>query len=453
MSALDLRRPESQEVRILHAGDHGWDQARRAFNLLVEQRPAAIALPRDAEDVAAAIRYARSRGLQVAAQATGHNAGPLGALDGTLLLNTSRLTGLSIDAADRRVRVDAGLKWGHVVPPLSELGLAALHGSSPDVGIVGYTVGGGLSWLGRQHGLQCNAVQAFEVVTADGELVYTDPGNEPELFWALRGGGGSFGVVTAVEFTVQPVAELYAGALFFPAARASEVLHTWHGLLPSLPDQFMTWTALVQLPPEDTIPAPLRGGAFAVVMGAFLGEAADGRDLLHDLWGLGPEVDTFATVPPVGLGELAMDPPLPLPYRTGHQLVGALPSASLDDFVAAVDMRPGAPLAIAQLRHMGGALARRPAGAGALATLPGELSVLGVGLVTDEASSCAVDAALDAVTASLADHRVGHYANFVEEPADARRFFDEPTWARLGRVKRAYDPADVIRGNHPIPVA
>ncbi|MGY1761431.1 FAD-binding oxidoreductase [Geodermatophilus sp. SYSU D00779] len=453
MSALDLRRPESQEVRILRAEDRGWDEARRAFNLLIDQRPAAMALPRSAEDVAAAIRYARNRGLRVAAQATGHNAGPLGALDGTLLLNTSRLTGLSIDAADRRVRVGAGLKWGHVVPQLSDLGLAALHGSSPDVGIVGYTVGGGLSWLGRQHGLQCNAVQAFEVVTADGELLRTDPSCEPELFWALRGGGGSFGVVTAVEFTVQPVAELYAGALFFAAERASDVLSTWHGLLSSLPDQFTTWAALVQFAPLPEIPDLLRGRAFTVVMGAFLGAAADGRDLLGDLVSLGPQIDTFATVPPVGLSELAMDPPDPLPYRTAHQLVGALPSSSLDDFVAAVDMRPGASLAIAQLRHMGGALARRPAGAGALATLPGELSVLGVGLVTDEASSSAVDAALDAVTASLADHRVGHYSNFVEEPVDARRFFGESTWARLCRVKRAYDPADVIRGNHPIPLA
>jgi FAD/FMN-containing dehydrogenase len=449
---LDLQQPESQAVPILHPGDADWDASRQVFNLLVDQRPTAIACPGDEREVAAAIGYARRRGLQVTAQSTGHNAAPLGALDGTLLLNTSRLTGLSIDAADHRVRVGAGLRWEHVVPRLSELGLAALHGSSPDVGIVGYTLSGGVSWLARRHGLQCNAVQAIEVVTADGELVRTDPSCEPELFWALRGGGGSFGVVTAVEFAVQPVEELYAGALFFPAGRASEVLHTWHGLLPSLPDELMTWTALMNFPPEDAIPEPLRGRAFTVVMAAFLGTATDGRDLLRDLLALGPEIDTLATVPPVELSKLAMDPPLPLPYRTGHQLVGALPPEAIDEFVAAVDMRPGAPLAIAQLRHMGGALGRPPSGAGAVATLPGELCVLGVGVVTDEASSRAVDAALEGVTASLADHRVGYYANFVEEPADARRFFDESTWARLRRVKRAYDPTDMIRGNHPIPV-
>jgi FAD/FMN-containing dehydrogenase len=211
---LDLQQPKSQAVPILHPGDADWDASRQVFNLLVDQRPTAIACPGDEREVAAAIGYARRRGLQVTAQSTGHNAAPLGALDGTLLLNTSRLTGLSIDAADHRVRVGAGLRWEHVVPRLSELGLAALHGSLPDVGIVGYTLSGGMSWLARRHGLLCNAVQAIEVVTADGELVRTAPSCEPELFWALRGGGGSFGVVTAVEFAVQPVEELYAGALF-----------------------------------------------------------------------------------------------------------------------------------------------------------------------------------------------------------------------------------------------
>ncbi|HEX6023728.1 MAG TPA: FAD-binding protein, partial [Solirubrobacter sp.] len=145
--------------------------------------------------------------------------GPLGPLADTVLLNVSQLDSVAIDAQARRVRVGAGVRWEQVVPQLSELGLAALHGSSPDVGIAGYSLGGGMGWLARKHGLQTNSVTAFELVTADGHLVRADACHEPELFWALRGGGGNFGVVTAIEFAVFPYAELYAGASFFPFAR------------------------------------------------------------------------------------------------------------------------------------------------------------------------------------------------------------------------------------------
>ena len=151
------------------------------------------------------------------------------------------------------------------MPALSELGLAALHGSSPDVGIAGYSLGGGMGWLARKHGLQTNSVTAFELVTADGHLVRTDAVHEPDLFWALRGGNGNFGVVTAIEFEVYPYAELYAGALFFPFARTREVLHAWRELLPALPDELMTWAAILHFPPDPALPEALRGGSFAVV--------------------------------------------------------------------------------------------------------------------------------------------------------------------------------------------
>jgi FAD/FMN-containing dehydrogenase len=142
--------------RIVRPGDRDWDSARGTFNLLIDQRPEAIAFPADEREVAAVIAYARRRGLRLAAQATGHNPGPLGSLEGTLILNTSALTGVSIDAGARRVRVGAATKWEKVTPRLSELGLAGLHGSSPDVGIVGYSLGGGIGWLARKHGMQTN---------------------------------------------------------------------------------------------------------------------------------------------------------------------------------------------------------------------------------------------------------------------------------------------------------
>src|SRR3954464_434824 len=223
MDAGLVRAPSAGE--LLMPDEPGWDAARQAFNLVLDQRPAAIALPENENDVSLAIRFAAGYGLRVAAQRTGHNAAPLGPLDGTLLLKTDRLQGIEIDPVARRARVRAGAKWANLVPRASELGLAALHGSTPDVSIAGYALGGGLGWYGRKHGLAANSVTAIELVTADGELRRVDRTNEPELFWALRGGGGNFGVVTALEFDLYPVSEVYAGVLFFPFERSADVLH------------------------------------------------------------------------------------------------------------------------------------------------------------------------------------------------------------------------------------
>src|SRR4051794_4122238 len=221
---------------VVLPGDPRYDEARSSFNLLVDQRPATVAFPSDAREVAAAVSLAQRHGLRVAPQATGHNQAPLGDMSDLLLLNVSRLQEIRVDPGARSVRVGAGVKWDRVAPRLSAHGLAGLHGSSPDVGIAGYSLGGGMGWLSRKHGLQTNAVTALELVTAQGELIRVDAGHEPELFWALRGGGGNFGVVTAIEFGVVELEELYAGALFFPVERADEVLHTWNVARHSFPD-------------------------------------------------------------------------------------------------------------------------------------------------------------------------------------------------------------------------
>jgi FAD/FMN-containing dehydrogenase len=437
---------------VVLPGDPGWDQARSGFSLLEDQHPAAVAFPSDATDVAAAVTYARRAGLRVAPQATGHSQGPLGDLEGTLLLNVNRLQEVRVDPGAQQVRVGAGVKWERVVPRLSAHGLAGLHGSSPDVGIAGYSLGGGMGWLARKHGLQTNAVTAFELVTADGALVRADHEHHTDLFWALRGGGGNFGVVTAIEFAVHPVDEVYAGALFFPFGRAADVLHTWSALLPGLPDELMSWASLLHFPPIPDVPAYARGRSYAVVMAAFLGTKAEGRSLLRPLLDLGPVRDSFATVPPVVLADLAMDPLDPLPIHSGHELLDGLPAKAIDGVLAAVGPGSGRgeTLTMLQLRHMGGALAREAPGAGARATLPGEISMFALGVAPDAAAHADVRAAVADVQAALAPHRAGHYPNFVEEPADASSFFSPVTWDRLRRVKALYDPQDVFKGNHHI---
>ena len=200
-----------KDALIVLPHDPSWDEARLAWNLSADQQPAAVALPETAADVQAVVRWARHRGLRIAPQGTGHNALPLGSLAHTVLLKTGRMRGVEIDASAHRARVEAGVLWGEVSDAAAEHGLAALAGSSADVGVVGYSLGGGVSWLGRRYGLASNSVTAVELVNAAGELVRADAEQNTDLFWALRGGGGSFGVVTALEFTLYPIAEVYAG--------------------------------------------------------------------------------------------------------------------------------------------------------------------------------------------------------------------------------------------------
>src|SRR3954471_12329016 len=185
---------------VVTPADQAWDVSRQAWNLAVDQRPAAGVFPADDAGVVPLVNSAREAGLRVAPQGTGHNARPLGDLSNTILVKTSGMTGVEVDAANRRARVRAGALWQDVMPVAASHGLAALGGSSPDVGVVGYSLGGGIGWLARKYGMQTNAITAVEVVTADGSLVRDDRDSEPELFWALRGGGGNFGIVTALEF-------------------------------------------------------------------------------------------------------------------------------------------------------------------------------------------------------------------------------------------------------------
>ena len=443
------------EGRIVYPTDSDWDAAHQAFSTLVDQRPDAMVFPADEADVVTIVNYAREHGVRIAPQATAHNAGPLGELDDTIVVQTSEMTDVSIDPAAHRVRVGSGIKWEKVAPQLSDHGLAGLHGSSPDVGIAGYSLGGGMGWLARKYGLQTNSVTAIELVTADGQVRRVTAENEPELFWALRGGGGNFGIVTAIEFAVYPVEELYAGALFFPAERAAEMFHTWRELLPTFPEELMTWASILHFPPLPEVPEPFRGASYAIVMGAYLGEEREGRELLQRLRELRPEIDTFAMVPPIELGELAMDPPDPLPFISGHELVGELPAELIDEFLEIVGPESGSGTTVTmfQLRHLGGALARKSPGAGARATLPGEVSLFTLGVAPDEETVQTVRARIDRLVAAAEPHRAGKYPNFVEEPADASDFFDAETWQRLCEVKVLYDPQDLFKGNHHVPPA
>jgi FAD/FMN-containing dehydrogenase len=438
--------------QVLTDVDEAWDSSRQTFNVLHDQRPAAVVRVASPDDVAETVRYAARRGLRIAPQGTGHNAGPIDGLEDALLLRTDALQEVEIDVAARRARVGAGARWGAVADPASEAGLAPLSGSSRDVGITGYSLGGGVGWLARKHGLQANAVTAVEIVTADGELRRIDHDNETDLFWAVRGGGGSYGVVTALEFELFPVPELYAGALFFPFERAAEVMHAWHELVSAgLPDEITTVARVYQFPPLPILPEFLRGKSFTVVQAAYLGSERDGAELIRPLTELGPDTNTFGMVEPSALGYLAMDPDHPLPYASASRLLSDATDGTIDAFLSAAG--PGSPsgLASVELRSMGGALARRPEGAGARATMRGDYTMFAVGGVMTPEAEAEVQSQADGVADALAPWDAGvRYANFEERSADARLFYDEDTFRLLRALRTEWDPSGLFLANHEI---
>jgi FAD/FMN-containing dehydrogenase len=431
--------------------DPRWNEARVAWNLAVDQQPAAVALPESASDVMAVVRWARSRGLRVAPQGTGHNAAAMGSLAHTVLVKTERMRGVEIDAERRIARVEAGVLWAEVSEAAAEHGLAALAGSSPDVGVVGYSLGGGISWLARRYGLAANSVTAVELVNAGGELVRADADNASELFWALRGGGGSFGVVTALEFQLYPIAEVYAGVLFFPIERGKEVLHAWRDCLEEMPDEITSVGRFLQFPPIPEIPEPLRGGSFVAVEATSLLDEAATSQLLRPLRELGPVMDTFATIPIERLSSLHMDPEHPVPGAADGMLLRDFPEEAIDAIVAAAGAGSGSPLLSVEVRHLGGALGRMQPGHGALATIEAGFAMFAVGMAMTPELGAAVRAHIEIVQAALASWDAGrNYLNFTERRERGERLFGSTTYRRLQSVKGKVDPEDVFRSNHPV---
>jgi len=432
-------------------GDAAYDDLRAAWNLLVDQRPALVARPRTAGDVAAVVAFARENGLRIAPQGTGHNAAARGALDDSVLVRTDLMRGVQIDPERRRARIEAGALCADVTGPASEHGLAPLSGSSPDVGMVGFTLGGGIGWLSRAFGLACNSIISIELVTANGEHVHCDHERHPELFWALRGGTGSYGVITAMEIALIAIPELYAGAMLWPWERAAEVLHAWREWTLDAPESVTTSARIVQVPPVEEIPEMLRGRQFVVIDGAVLGAEAYAAEVLAPLRALGPEIDLFAPAPPAALPQIHMDPEHPVPGIGTHAMLDELPAEAIDAFVAVAGPGSGSPLLVAELRHVGGALSRVPAGAGATARLEAAYVLFGVGSpmvpeLVDPIRSCLVD--LRAALAPWSSAKA--YLNFAESPTDTSRAFGADAYAALQAVKAQYDPADLIHANHPV---
>jgi hypothetical protein len=443
-----LRAAIAGEVFV--PGQAGYDQARAAWNLAVDQRPAVVVDAGSADDVVEAVRYARAHGTRVAPQGSGHGAGPLEPLDGAMLLRTSRMRRVSIDLGARTARAEAGAVWQDVTVPAAQHGLAALAGASPVVGVAGYTLGGGLGWLARRYGLAANSVTAAEMVTPDGNLVRADADHEPDLFWAVRGGGG-VGVVTTLEMALYPVGELYAGDLFFPIERAAEVLRAWREWTLAVPDEVTSQGHLLRLPPLPQLPEPLRGRDFVMVEAAYLGDASSGAELIEPLRRLGPEQDTFAMIPAPSLGQLNMDPDQPVPFGGDSALLADFPDDAIDALVAVAGSDTGSVLTSVEVRHLGGALARPAPGGGAQPTIDANYLMVAVGITPTPDLAAVVRAEAQAVKDALAPwHAAYDYYNAEETPAPASAVLPPACYSRLQKIKAAYDPDQTIISAHPV---
>lgn len=443
-------------------GDPHYDVARRPWNTAVDRRPAAVAYPASAEEAAEVVRAAVAAGLRVAPMGTGHNAGPLAPLDDVVLVRTAAMTGVRVDPVAGSARVAAGVIWWDAIVAAGRHRLAALHPTSPDVGVVGYSLGGGVGWYARRLGLQADAVTAVELVLADGSRTRADAEHHPELFWAVRGGAGNYGLVTALEFGLHDVPVSYAGSLAWDVRDAERVLTRWAAWAPTADPAVTTALRLLRVPHDAPVPEEFRSRHVVVVDGAvaLAGRRTPGPDeaaaerLIAPLRDLGPDLDTFRRLPAPGLARLHLDPEGGLPVASRSALLGDLPPAAV---TALLDVAgPDAPTSLflpAELRQLGGALAAPRPGAGPMSHFEGEFLLFSGSLATGHGSAAAAGADAERVAAALRPWaRSRRYLSYTEQGVDTATGFPRPAWARLQAVRAAVDPHGVFVANHQVPL-
>ena len=449
--SLDLDRlRRAVSGAVFGPGDGAaWDGARRPWSVGVDQHPAAVVEVAGADDVAAAIGFARDNGLGVMAQPTGHAAS--WDLHDVLLLRTGALADVEVDAGARLARLGAGARWRDVQGAASGEGLAGLAGTAPHVCVTGYMLGGGLSWLGRRYGVAANSVRAFEVVTADGRRLRADAESEPDLYWALKGGGGNYAIVTGLEIDLVPVPEVYAGNLIFPMARSGEVLHAWREWVQGVPDEMTSLALMVRVPPLPDVPEPLRGQDLVVVGACHAGTEAEGADVLGPLRALGPMIDTFAAMPPAGLGAVHMDPEDPVPSLSSTALVRELPAEAVDRLIEVAGPDSGTPLLFAELRHLGGALGRPHPNEGAGGHIEEAFALHALGIPMGPENAVALAAGCENVRSAMAPWSTGRiFLNFSEQRDAMAASYPPAVLTRLRDVKRRYDPKGLIHSSHAL---
>jgi len=440
---------------VLAPGEPGFEAEITPFNLATTHRPALVLGAANAADVAAGVRFAAAHGLAAGVQATGH--GAHAPIENALLVSTRRMNTVLIDPAARTATIAAGVTWRDVITAAAPYGLAPLNGSSSGVGAIGYTLGGGLPVMGRTFGFAADHLRSLQVVTADGAIRTVDAGHEPSLFWALRGGKGSFGIVTSLVCGLVPVSRLYGGGLFYPGTAALQVLRAYRPWAAALPDSVSTTLALLRLPPLPEVPEPLRGQFVVNLRVAAVTDAAEGERLLAPMRAAAPLIsDAVADMPYTAVDAINRDPEHPSPVYERATLLRALTPDAEDTVLALAGPQAHTPVATVALIQLGGALSRPPAVPNAVGGRDARFAVVAVGVLAPGIAPL-VPAAVEAVIGGLAPYSTGGtLVNFYGIPGDAAdraRPWPAETYTRLRQVKAAYDPADMFRFGHAIPPA
>ncbi len=455
-SALNRLRTELPE-RVFTPGDAGYDEARAGFGLSDLPSPDVVVTATTAQDIIAAVNFARSQQLPVGVKATGHNFGfPY---QGGLMINTERMQGVTIDPEQRTARVEAGVRWGAVVSAAQHYGLAPLNGSAPHVGVVGYSLFGGFGWLLRKYGAAVDSVVAAEVVTADGQLRPASTTSHPELFWALRGASGNFGVVTALQFKLYPVSEIYGGALFFPLEQGHAVLTAYSAWVKTVPDELTSAIVLARMPPLPSLPEALHGRAVITIRAAYVGHEADGARLLRPLRALkGLISDTFKLMPYTDARTISNDSVNPTPVRRSTMMLKELSPALIDTLVKVAGIDATTAVKVVEIRHLGGAMTRVSAATSSFSQryAPFLLHTVDLQLNAEQAANAAhntrtIGAALQPyATGGVLPSWLGDGDHGVER---MRAGYSDDHYRRLQVLKAHYDPTNMFRLNHNIPPA
>ena len=436
--------------RLVTPSDADFQDVRTPWIVNVDQQPAAVLEVAHVGDVVEAVRFAAAHGTSVSVQPTGH--APRTTLDGTLLLRTGALHGIEVDRVRGTVSVGAGVKWGELCTALEGTGLMALAGSNPDPSVVGLILGGGVSWFTRAHGFTANSVVSFDVVDPSGELVHVTRASDPDLFWALRGGGGDFGIVVRLELALFHAPEMYGGQLLWPVEHAPVVLKAFRDLALVAPRELTLWAHVMHFPPIPDVPEPLRGRSFVNVAATYLGSEQMANILLWSLRDAAPvEMDLMRVITPGSLDAVAAEPTEPMPALEHSMLLTGLDDAAIDDLCAAVSDPRLCPLMLVQIRGLGGAFADDGTAGGAVRPVTEPFQVLALGVPAVPELAEAIPHAFSAVDAALGRLASGHrMPNFVGEGQDDATGYDAERLARLQEIKRERDPQGVIRSNKPV---